>query len=487
MALDLITKLKSIISEDFASSGLGAGAAGTLTLSRSARFFHFIVFTAQSFVRNRCPVKASALAYSNLLALVPMLAIAIIVSASILKKEGEKPIEQFVGWVVSNITPAPTGAAKKGDGIKAEPVVNDETRRKVVEYINTFVNNIRGGALSVTGMIVLFGLVISMLSRVENTFNDIWGVSKGRSFFSRIVTYWTAMTLGPLVLIAAIGLNTTHEFATVKDRIGEFEILGQVVHYVSIILPYVFLSIGFGLFYKFMPNTKVRWQAALVGGIFGGSLWQLNNLMGVLVVSRWVTNNKIYGSLGMIPVIMVSMYLGWLILLLGAQIAYSYQNRRAYVQERMVESLNQKGREILALRIMTQIALRFYAGQGPTSAQGLSERLGVPSRLVVSIVETLLDDQLVFEINEEEPAYLPAQPLARISFAHILEAVRNGTGGEQAGAMAPGEDRVTDEYTRVLKAELDRAGMITLQDLAVELSPAEQAGDDSKLATVQPA
>ncbi|MFT4687967.1 MAG: YhjD/YihY/BrkB family envelope integrity protein [Verrucomicrobiia bacterium] len=485
MARDLITKLKSIISEDFAANGLAVGATGAVKLSRPARFVHFIVFTAQSFVRNRCPVKASALAYSNLLALVPMLAIAIIVSASILKKEGEKPIEQFVGWVVSNITPAPTGVAQKPDGGKADQVVDDETRRKVVEYINTFVNNIRGGAISVTGMIVLFGLVISMLSRVENTFNDIWGVSKGRSFFARIVTYWTAMTLGPLVLIAAIGLNTTHELGVVKDRIVEVEFLGQVFHHVSKILPYIFLSVGFGLFYKFMPNTKVRWQAALVGGIFGGSLWQLNNLMGVLVVSRWVTNNKIYGSLGMIPVIMVSMYLGWLILLLGAQIAYSYQNRSAYVQERLVESLNQKGKEILALRIMTQIARRFYGGHGPTSAHDLAERLGVPSRQIVSIVETLLDDELVFEINEEEPSYLPAQPLARISFAHILEAVRNGIGAEQTGALAEGEDRVTDEYTRVLKAELDKAGAITLQDMAAELSAAEKVDVESALPAAQ--
>jgi uncharacterized BrkB/YihY/UPF0761 family membrane protein len=120
MARDLITKLKSIISEDFAANGLAVGATGAVKLSRPARFVHFIVFTAQSFVRNRCPVKASALAYSNLLALVPMLAIAIIVSASILKKEGEKPIEQFVGWVVSNITPAPTGVAQKPDGGKAD-------------------------------------------------------------------------------------------------------------------------------------------------------------------------------------------------------------------------------------------------------------------------------------------------------------------------------------------------------------------------------
>tara|TARA_Y100001934_G_scaffold273949_1_gene365147 strand:- start:1832 stop:3328 length:1497 start_codon:yes stop_codon:yes gene_type:complete len=481
---ELITKLKSIVTEDFIGAGLATGAAGTTRLSRPERVFHFFVFTIKSFIQNRCLVRASALAYSNLLALVPMLAIAISVSAVILKKEGDKPIEQFVEWVVANITPVAAGKAKaeNTDSTDAK-VIDDEMQTQVVRHINTFVNNIRGGALSGWAMAFLVFLVISMLSRVEDTFNDIWGVSKGRTFFTRLVTYWSAMTLGPICLIAAIGMNTTHELAEFKERIAQWQWLGSVVHYLFAALPYIVLSLGFGLFYKVMPNTKVQWRAALVGGIFGGCLWQLNNLAGVLFVSRTVTNHKIYGSMGLIPVIMISMYLGWLILLFGAQVAYAYQNRRAYVQDRIVENLNHKGKEILALRIMTQIGLRFHKGEGPTSAQELAELLGVPSRLVVDIVDTLLDDQLVFEINEEDPAYLPAQPLNRISFAVVIEAVRSGTGADQTAALEPGADRVTDEYTQVLAAELDCAGKITIQDLAVELSEAERSEAEEAVPT----
>src|SRR5207244_10332494 len=112
-----------------------------------------------------------------------------------------------------------------------------------------------------------------------------------------------------------------------------------------------------------VPNTRVRFSAALVGGIVGGTAWYVNNMFGFLYVSRVVSNSRIYGSLGLVPVFMAGLYFSWLILLFGAQVAYAFQNRALYLQEKQIENINQRGREFVALRLMTSVGLRFERGE----------------------------------------------------------------------------------------------------------------------------
>lgn len=482
-------KVKAIVSEDFSLHRLGQDGDSPLTWME--RFVHFWVFASKSFIRNRCMVRASALAFSNLIALVPMLAIAISVSATILKEDGkeQKKIDEFITWVVGVIVPpGEPGSGAEGDKADAkETRLDSDTHAAVKARISEFVANIRGGALSTTSMVFLIVVVILMLARIEDTFNDIWGVMKGRNWFARITTYWAAMTLGPLLLIAAMTINSGQQMAAVIQWMGNLPTpLNQIFGFIVKLMPFFMLSMGFTIFYKLMPNTKVQWGAAFVGGVCGGTLWQLNNLAVVFYVSRVVTNNKIYGSLGMIPVIMASLYFGWLFLLFGAQFAYAFQNRRAYVQDRLVESLSPRGREVVALRIMSEVARRFYSGQGPTSADNLSERLGVPSRLIVSIVETLLDDELVFEINEEDRSYLPARPLWKITFADVIEAVRNGTSANTPEPLEAGSDWVARQYEYVIQAEMRVAGETSLEKIAEQLSETKAPNRESGLAPEDP-
>ena len=145
-------------------------------------------------------------------------------------------------------------------------------------------------------------------------------------------------------------------------------------------VPLALLWLLFALIYRLVPNTKVHFSAALVGGIVAGSLWHLNNICGFLYVSRIVMNSKIYGSLGLIPVFMVGLYFSWVILLFGAQVAYAFQNRKAYLQDKLVENVNQRGREFIALRLMTCIGQRFQLGQPPVTLQKISTELGVPTQ-----------------------------------------------------------------------------------------------------------
>src|SRR5204862_5951737 len=162
----------------------------------------------------------------------------------------------------------------------------------------------------------------------------------------------------------------------------------------------------------------------------GGCLWQFNNIFNVIYVSRAVTYTNIYGSIGVIPLFLIGLYFSWLIMLLGAQVAYAYQNRGAYIQEKQAESVNQRGREFIALRMMTLVGQKFHRGEKPPSANEIAEALSVSSRLIGQLIEPLLQKNLVLEVATPEAAYCPARPLDRISFEDILHALRAGQGQE---------------------------------------------------------
>ncbi len=355
--------------------------------NRLEQFAHFCVLTGKSFGRNRCPVRAAALSYATLLALIPMLAVAISVTSSLLKKEGEDKIYGFIDQLVYSVVPPAsrngnvhaTKNAYSATGIndfinaesttnsaaenfaRFEPLIDDDSRvagaqKEAAKRIHEFIQKTQSGALGVIGMLLLVFVAIRMLANIEETFNDIWGVTQGRTWLSRIILYWTAITLGPLLLVGALGLASSPHFQATKGAVSGMPVIGGLIFQ---LLPFFVSWLVFALIYQLVPHTKIHFKAALVGGIVGGTLWHLNNVFGFLFVSRLMSNSKIYGSLFLLPVFMAGIYFSWLILLFGAQVAYAFQNRQAYLQDKLVENVNQRGREFIALRLMTCIGQRF--------------------------------------------------------------------------------------------------------------------------------
>jgi membrane protein len=238
-----------------------------------------------------------------------------------------------------------------------------------------------------------------------------------------------------------------------------------------------------------MPNTKVHWRAALAGGLVSGVLFHLNNLASVLYVSRVVSNSRIYGSLALVPVFMIGLYFGWLIVLFGAQVAYAFQNRAIYLEEKQIENINQRGREFIALRLMTFIGRRFGRGEVPPTIGELAEGLAVPTRLAQQILQTLAGARLVVETAGADAAYLPARPLASITCYDVLLALRASQGQELATRDEPMRAEVYGEFQRIMEAERQTAASVTLlalanraQDQALGHEPRAELGQGSEQA-----
>jgi membrane protein len=252
------------------------------------------------------------------------------------------------------------------------------------------------------------------------------------------------------------------------------------------VLSLVVLWFAFALFYYLVPNTKVRFNAALVGGIIGGTVWHVNNLFGFLYVSRVVSNSKIYGGLGLVPVFMAGIYFSWYVLLFGAQIAYAFQNRALYFQERIAENVNQRGREFVALRLLTCIGQRFQRGLRAPTSQQMSDELCIPSRLVQQVLQTLIAAHLVIEVSGAESGYTPGRPLEQINAHHILQAMR-ARGQELLTRNEPVREEVYGEFARIQDAEKQAASSITMlalvhrADARLELVPSPAPGKEIEI------
>jgi membrane protein len=391
------------------------------------RWAWFCREVGRRFWRNRCAVRASALAYTTLLALVPMLAVAIGVSTSLLKTQsGEQQIQAMVDKFVSSIAPQLDLEVRTADGQGLTPGLDrSANRQKVAQQIIGYVQNVQSGTLGTSGVIGLILVAISLLSTIEATFNDIWGVSRGRSWISRVVNYWAAITLGPLVLLVVIGLMTGDKFEATKQWLSALPVVGRTLLSVGLtLLPYTVLSLAFGVFYLLMPNTKVQWSAALIGGVVGGCLWQLNNQFSVLYVSKVVAYSKIYGSFGLLPVFLVGMYFSWLILLLGAQVAFCFQHRHACEPGHPNLALSQPGREFAGMRMMAIIGEAYVRGESTPTEARLAEAVGVSPGLGREILQQLARSGLLLAGNGEEAGVALTRSPDRVNCDDILQALR---------------------------------------------------------------
>ncbi len=452
---------------------------------RAKRFWMMVI---QNFIQNRCPVRATALAYTTLLSLVPLLAVIVSISTSLLKTdEGKKRIEAAIDLAIEKMAPQ-LGMVPQGTNATANAEMDDDdplvdffsdseepavaapaaktvartgaqadARAKVSSFIKSSIDNVNSGALGATAIIGVIFVGISLLANIETTLNDIWGVTRGRTWFARVVQYWAVLSLGPVLLLVAASIAVGAQ----TDWVQEF-FKQPIVKLLFKILPLGIVTVGLAVFYKLMPNTRVEWKAAFVGGAVAALLWGVNNQLNVLYFGQVVRNSKIYGSLGILPVFLVGLYLSWLMLLFGAQVAYAFQNRKAYLHERLADSVNHVTREFIALRLMTSVARSFDAGKAPPALTELSDQLAVPSRLLLRIIQPLMKSGLIVEVRNSAAAFAPGRPLESISYSDILQSIRSASGQNLATREGPEREKVQHELDRIREAEAQAAAGVTL-------------------------
>lgn len=446
----LQAQVRTLINEDAVAEAEGQ-------LSSQHRFAHFWILVGQMFLKNRGPVRAASLAYTTLLALVPLLAISLSVASLFLPRKEDERRAALVKLIEEGVKRAAPTLGLSGEG-------GEEQRKDVANRIVGFVEQIHLRTITASAAVGLIVVAIGLLRTVEVAFNDIWGVTRGRTLLMSIVFYWAVITLGPAVLLVAKGASVL-SFFTRHTASLEGSAAGQLLLLMTVLVTPVLMALAYSALYLWMPNTRVKWQAALVGGAVASALWTINNQLSSLYHSKVLTYNAIYGSLGALPIFLVGVYFTWLIVLFGAQVSYVYQNRKAYLQERVAGRVHQQAREFAAVRLMTRIATRFGAGEMPEGSSMLAEQLGLPPNLTKEILQTLTQARLLTEARGAEYSFVPARPLAQISVRDVLQAMRCGSGSDLLTAPDAQRPIVSGVLQEIRSAADARSEAVSFEDL----------------------
>lgn len=381
------------------------GAAGRV-LAVILRYLYAMV---RDFFSGQLTMRAMSLVYTTLLSVVPLLAF----SFAILKGFGVfNQLEPYLNNLL-----APLGA--QGERITAE--------------VLALVQNVEGSVLGGVGLAFFLYTAISTVQKVEESFNYTWYVSKPRSFARRFTEYLVVLLVGPLLMVTAIGMLTTIQSNTVVQWILTNEALGPVFVVIGKLVPYLLISGVFTFLYLFMPNTKVQFSSAVVGGIAGGFMWAtvaaiFTNF--ILFASRTL---QIYAGFAVAITTLIWVYLNWLILLVGAQLAF-YHQRPAFLKTgRQEPRLSASMRERTALNIMYHVGRAFRRPGRRLTCGDISAMMNIPTIALSPIITALEQADLLQSTEREE--LLPGREMTRISLREILDVVR--TKGETGSHRKP--------------------------------------------------
>lgn len=407
----------------------------------------------RDFSSHRGPVRAASLSYTSLLALVPLIALILSISKGVLRNQDPQvllhTIDRFLEYAVPQL-----------QYLSADEAAS--ARQDAFVRIQEAIDRIDAGALGAFGAFTLVSVGISLLSAVEHALNDVWGVAQGRTLARRVVYYWAGVTLGPLFLFLSIGITGSNTVASVLGHLpGAF--LARLFWRV---LPFVILSAGLTLLYWTMPNTWVPARAAAWGGVTAGTLLQLNNLGSALYFSQVLHYSKVYGGLGAVPVMMAGLYLSWMMVLYGAEVAHAAANPSV---ESVPFPQGDTGRSRAVLEVARLAAGDFLAGRGGLSRPEIVERLRFPDEWVAAALALLCEGGFFVAATRQEdagepPRYLPARPPSQIAVLDILSIVRRPP--KDAHNVPTPTHPVEQFLDGLAAAERERLGGVTLEALA---------------------
>lgn len=420
-----IRQIKSRVFDEFLAAELSE-------LTRYKRLLHLalkiVVMVGRDFVHNLVKLQAMALAFKTLLSLAPLLAVVF----SLLKAFGvhnrmEPALEQAL---------SPLG--EKGQEITA--------------YLIGFVDKMSASALGSVGLVTLFITVLSLMGTIEEAFNHIWRVKSPRKLARRFSDYLSAILVGPVLVFAAVTITATLQNNSIVHALSSLQALGAVILVLLRLIPYLTLWGAFTFVYMFIPNTSVKLRSALVGGLVAAILWQTVGWGFTVFVASSTRYYVIYSSFAILLLFLLWLHVGWVIVLLGSQVAYAHQHIQFYQGERDLLAQSPAGREKLALQLMLSVGRNFYHGLDPLSVSELANRLRLPAGIVKEFMTLFAQTKLVLPLADEETYVLSRDP-ETIGIKEILDCVRNSG----KSVKPPGERGKEEDEVNELLASVDQS------------------------------
>ena len=385
-------------------------------------------------------LQAMSLTYSTLLSLVPFLA----VMFSVLKAfEVQNAIEPFLAQMLQ-----PLGADASA----------------VTKKIIDFVDNLRVGILGAAGLAMLFYTVVTLVAKIEDALNRIWRLPRSRTWGQRITAYLSVVLVGPVMVFTALTLTASAQSYWLVERLVQIGFVSYIFTLTTNVMPFVLFCATFTFLYKLIPYTDVRLSSALIGGATSGILWQLIGTAFAAFVANSARYAAIYSSFAIMIVFLIWLYVGWLIFLVGAEVAYFHQHPSVFIREALPGGKGHRFQEWLALSALIEITRRHLSQAPPWQPTELAADLGVSS--LDNLFDEFVRAGILLRSTEPEGIAL-ARPPEAVPVKDILDIVSDSAvlAVENAGSAAHVLSRRDQAVQKALEG-------MTLRSLAGESPPA---------------
>lgn len=392
-------------------------------LVKQLRIFSLSV---KGFNEDKCLTKATALTFYTLFSIVPILAIMFAIGKAfgydeVLKDDIAKGYGQY-------------------------STVLDQA----FIYADRMLSNAKGSVIAGFGIVLLLWSVISLLINIENSFNDIWEINKGRTWYRKVTDYITIIFIAPIFLVVSSGLTVYLQYFHTSD----LWILSKATAVLLKLVSFVMLAGVFTFIYIVLPNTRVTFKSAAIAAIITTVLFELLQWAYINFQIGASRMNAIYGSFAALPLFLIWVQYSWYIILFGAELAFANQNVGHYELENEIQNISVRYKRVVALLVCNRIVKNFHEGKKPLNAKDIAGMLDLPMRLALTILNELVATKVLTEVktaSDKEIAYQPAISDSKLTIKFIIKRL-----DEKGVNELPIHDQVELSSINGLLTDLDR-------------------------------
>ncbi|HJM82892.1 MAG TPA: YihY family inner membrane protein [Nitrospinota bacterium] len=407
----------------------------------------------EKFYQDNCFMYAASLAYSTLLALVPLAAVSISILSSL-----DYSKDTVMNFFFKHFLP------------------NEELALIIESNIDGFAAN--AASVSMFGAVALILFCIWVLSGIESAFNMIWKVDKPRPIFNQFVAYWSSITFTPILLAVSIIVTVKIQTMIQSDALTNFNILQS---FTLKSIPFVLTWIAFFLIYKLVPNTNVRFFPALVGSLAGGTLFELAKLGFNSYVSNWSVYTVVYGALAVVPIFLFWLYITWLIVLLGSIISYAIQYPKEIDSIKNHRFDRSKYINYYALRVLFDCTRTFIDNKGPLTTKVLLKKLEITEEFYDDILEKLEHLGCIEFTDKQDQKFLFSRPPQNIYLADVLIDLNEDMFSVSPAPIDEDRESLRAVFTKMKNSFGSGINNINLLDLTKEIIKEENSTPPDKL------
>jgi len=362
-------------------------------------FLRYVAALIRDIARGQITLHAVSLVYTVLLSIVPVLALCF----SILKGLGVHRNEDVISLVDNFLQPlGPKGA-------------------EVTQQLLGFVENMRGDILGFFGVLFLFFIALRLIRKVEISFNSIWEIRGTKNFAKRLTEYVGALVIAPILMLSALALGTTISSHHLTQQASQIAPIGFLVQNFGKLVPTLLVIGTFTFLYQFIPNTKVRFKHALIGGSIAGFSWSFIGFLFANFVANSTRYTAIYSSFAILVMFMIWLYISCIILLIGARLVF-YLSHSQHLKHGSVQINLTPLQEVgFASEIMLQVSRDFETGSHSWNVDALSRYYQLPAKNISLLIDRL--DNVDIIRQDENGLLFPGRSPANISLSDIAGAL----------------------------------------------------------------